>query len=240
MLAKTSGIVLRTVKYSDKASIITIYTSDYGRISYMAYGIYGKKSGNKSANFLPLSLIEITANYVQNKDIQTIKETKIIENLVGIHSHPLKSAIALFIAELLYKSLNHPESEIELFRFLQKAIVFLNNTQEPIANFHLVFAMQLCKYLGIQPNGDKENPQYFDMQHGEFVVHPPQHKHVLHPSLMQKFIQLLQLNYENANALQLNRKMRQELLEAILEYYKLHIPGFHGLNSLEVLQEIFN
>ena len=230
MIVKTSGIVLRTVKYSDKAS----------RVSYMVYGIHGKKSANQSAGFLPLSLIEFTANHLPNKDIQTIKETKITTNLSGIHSNPLKSTIALFLAELLYKTLNHPEPEPALFVFLQESVVFLNQTRDEIANFHLVFAMQLCKYLGIQPNGDKENPVYFDMMNGVFSGQAPPHKHVLHPDLTQKFILLTHLSYEEANELQLSRKTRQDLLDAIITYYKLHISGFYGLNALGVLKEIFD
>lgn len=240
MTSKTKGIVLRTMKYSDKASIVTIYTRDYGRMSYMAYGMYGKKSAAKAANFLPLSLIEITAPHHPNREIQTIKEVRTSESLPNIHQNPIKSSIALFVAELLYKTLKHPEPEIDLFDFVQDAILKLNNLDAGIANFHLVFSMQLCQFLGIQPNGDMENPVYFDMLNGVFSPHHPQHEHVLTPAESILFLKLIQLDFDDMDSLKLSRENRNNLLDKILEYYKLHIAEFYGLNSKAVLHEIFS
>mgnify|MGYP001338008161 FL=1 len=152
MVSKTTGIVLRTVKYSDKASVVTVYTRDYGRMAYMVYGIYGKRSAAKAACFLPLSLIEITAAHHPGKDVQQMKEARIEENLVNTHHNPIKNAIALFVAELLYKTLKQPEPESELFDFLRQSILTLNEKEEGITNFHLVFAMHLCRHLGVKPN----------------------------------------------------------------------------------------
>lgn len=240
MISKTAGIVLRTVKYSDRASVVTVYTRDYGRMSYMAYGIYGKKSTAKAACFLPLSLIEITAAHHPGKDVQRLKEARIEENLTNTHHNPIKNAIALFIAELLYKTLKHPEPENDLFDFLQQAILILNEKEGSIANFHLVFAMHLCQHLGIKPNGDLANPVYFDLMNGVFVQYPPQHEHIMTPEITKLFLQLTRLSFDDMEQLKLSRENRNNLLSSIIEYYKLHIPEFYGLNSLAVLHEIFN
>jgi len=240
MISKTTGIVLRTVKHSDRASVVTVYTRDYGRMAYMVYGIYGKKSAAKAACFLPLSLIEITAAHHPGKDVQQMKEARIEENLINTHHNPIKNAIALFIAELLYKTLKHPEPESELFDFLRQSILILNDKEEGIANFHLVFAMHLCRHLGIKPNGDFANPVYFDLLNGTFVQYPPQHEHIMNPEITKLFLQLNQLSFEDMDQLKLSRESRNNLLNSIVEYYKLHMPEFYGLNCLTVLQEVFN
>ena len=36
----------------------------------------------------------------------------------------------------------------------------------------------------------------------------------------------------------LSNLQRQQLLEILLAYYRLHIPGFNDIKSLEVLKEV--
>ena len=44
MLYKTRGIVLHSIPYSDKYSIIYMYTEAFGRVSYLVTRTRGKKS----------------------------------------------------------------------------------------------------------------------------------------------------------------------------------------------------
>jgi hypothetical protein len=38
----------------------------------------------------------------------------------------------------------------------------------------------------------------------------------------------------------INFRLRKLLIENLLIYYKFHIPGFGEINSLKILQEVFN
>ncbi|MDD4198014.1 MAG: DNA repair protein RecO [Paludibacter sp.] len=240
MISKTAGIVLRTLKYSDKSSIVTIYTREWGSTSYMVYGPNGKKSTVKSACFLPLSLIEISAAHHPGKEIHQLKEARIQYNLSGIYSNPVKNALTFFIAELLYKTLKQPEPEPHIFNFLQQAILMLEHSGDDIANFHLILMVKLSGYLGFEPNGEEKNARYFDLMNGVFLSHQPLHRHFMSPEMTSIFASLLRLSFESPGALLLNRDKRNELLDLLIEYYKLHVPEFHGLNSVTVLHEIFN
>ena len=240
MTSKTSGLVLRSVKHSDKSFIVTIYTRDFGRISYIVYGAGRKKSTVKPACFLPLSIIEISATHHPAKDIQQLNEARIAHNLSGIFASPIKNAITLFIAELLFKTLKHPDPEPNMFDFLKEAVLTLDQNEVGVANFHLVFAMQLCRYLGIEPNGEYATSAYFDLMNGVFVKNKPLHSHFLSTEATKAFASLLNLTFDEMHTLNLSRNKRNELLEHLLEYYKLHIPDFHGLNSTSVLHEIFS
>jgi len=240
MTSKTSGLVLRAVKHSDKSSIVTVYTRDYGRISYIIYGAGRKKSTVKPACFLPLSIIEISATHHPGKDIQQLKEARIEHNLSGTFTSPVKNAITLYIAELLFKTLKHPDPEPHIFDFLKEAVLTLNQNEAGIANFHLIFSMQLCRYLGIEPNGEYATSAYFDLMNGVFVKNKPLHSHFLNTEATKSFANLLNLSFDEMHTLNLSRNKRNELLEYLLEYYKLHIPDFHGLNSTAVLHEVFS
>jgi len=240
MLTKTPGLVLRTLKYSDKSTIVTVYTRDYGRVSYIVYGLNGKKSGVRAACFLPLSLIEVTASYHPGKEFQQLREVRVLNSLTNIYSHPLKNALTHFTAELLYKTLKQPEPEVHLYDFLEQSVLSLEQTDAEIANFHLVFMMKLSGYLGFEPNPEEKNARYFDLLNGIFLTNKPLHSHFLSAEMSTIFNSLLQLSFESGNTLVLSREKRNELLNGLIEYYKLHVPEFHGLSSVSVLHEMFN
>lgn len=239
MTTQTQGIVLRTIKYSDKSSIATVYTREYGRVSYMIYGISGKKSTLKSALFLPLSIIEINSIYQPGKEIQQMKDVRIEHSLNTLSGDPVKNAIALFLTELLHKTLKRQEADEIIFDFIRKAIEMMDELDEGIANFHLIFMMRLTRYLGFEPNTEEVTANYFDLLNGVFQHNKPIHNHYLNKEITHDFAALVQCDFINMGTLDLSRTRRNELLEGLIEYYRLHMPDFHGLNSIAILHELF-
>lgn len=239
MITTTQGIVLRTIKYSDKASIVTVYTREFGRTSYMIYGLSGKKSAIKSALLLPLTIIEINAIHQPGKEIQQLKEIRIEYLLNSTSSDPVKNAIALFITELLHLTLKRQEADENVFDFTKKALQMMNELEEGIANFHLIFMLKLTRYLGFEPNRENAETSYFDLLNGIFQQDKPFHDHFLNKELACDFAKLLKCDFLNMGTIHLSRTRRNELLEGLVDYYKLHMPDFHGLHSVDVLHEIF-
>lgn len=235
----TQGIVLRTIKYSDKASIVTVYTREFGRTSYMIYGLSGKKSAIKSSLLLPLTIIEINAIHQPGKEIQQLKEIRIEYLLNSISTDPVKNAIALFITELLHLTLKRQEADESVFDFTKKALQIMNELEDGIANFHLIFMLKLTRYLGFEPNKENAGTSYFDLMNGIFQHNKPFHNHFLNKELTYDFARLLQSDFLNMGTIHLSRTRRSDLLEGLIDYYKLHMPDFHGLHSVDVLHEIF-
>ncbi len=239
MSSKTEAVVLRIVKYSDKASIVTLYTREYGTVPYIVYGLGSKRSAVRSSAFLPLSIIEITASHNPNREVQQMKEAKPAVPLTDIYCNPFKNAIALFVAELLFKSLKHTETDVLLFDFIKESILELENSTEEIANFHLIFMAKLSNYLGFNPNMERDDACYFDLMNGVFTDVQPMHEHFLDKRLTTIFSSLLDADFQGTNDLGMSRTTRNLILDALVQYYKLHVPGFGGLKSLDVLRELF-
>ncbi len=240
MLQKTRGIILHSVKYNDNATIVMIYTQLFGKISYMVYGANKKKSRFRSAFLQPLSLVEIDVFHSHSKNIQSIKDIRITFPLMGISSHPVKNALALFVSEVLYRSLKQTDPDENLYNFLENSIQVLDCCEEGIANFHLVFLMQLAKYLGFEPNTEEKSNHYFDLMNGVFINELPPHKHYLNTDLTLKLIQIIKTDYLNLNSLKLTRTERLKLIESISDYYKLHVADFQGISSIQILHSLFD
>ncbi|MEI6753660.1 MAG: DNA repair protein RecO [Paludibacter sp.] len=239
MQHKTTGIILHTMKYNDTASIVCIYTREFGRVSYMVYGVGRKKAVVRSSFLQPLTLTELDVRHVPGKDIQQIKEIRVLYPFSSIPANPVKNALALFLSEVLFKSLRQTEPDDTLFLFLENSIQQLDYSNEGVQNFHLVFLQKLTRYLGFEANIE-ESGGYFDLMNGVFLKDKPAHIHFLMPENTNQFIKLMETDYNTMEKLILSRESRLELLKNLLEYYRLHIPEFHTIHSLAVLQSLFD
>ncbi|NDP19590.1 MAG: DNA repair protein RecO [Paludibacter sp.] len=240
MQVKTRGIILHSIKYSDSASIITVYTEQFGRASYMVHGINKKKSVCRPAMLQPLSLVEMDVFHTPGKELHRIKDLQMAYTFTRVPYNPIKNSLALFLSEMLFRTLRQTEPDENLFFYLENSIQQLDGCEAGLANFHLVFLLKLTRYLGFEPNSDEETFRYFDLMNGIFQNNKPLHVHYLTEEESVDFAALLHADYNNMHQLVFSRQKRIKLLESIVDYYRLHIPDFHGVHSLEVLQHLFD
>ncbi len=240
MLIKTQAIILNTLKHSDKTTIVNSYSLHFGRISFAVFGTHGKKSSVRSAYLQPLSIVELDVMYVPGRDIQRIKDLKMNFIFSSIPFDPIKSAITLFIAEMLLKVLHQPVQDEPLFNFMKDSIIYLDSEFQNFADFHLIFLLKLTQFVGFYPYCDSTEIKYFDLMNGVFELQKPSHTHYLSDDYAKLFFNLLNSDYKNADRLTIGRNNRKIILNAILDYYRLHVPDFHGLKSLAVFQSLFD
>jgi DNA repair protein RecO (recombination protein O) len=226
--------------YSEKASVIAAYTREKGRISLMAYGMHSKRNTARKSTLMPLSLVSIVAGKEHNKEMYQLKEIQPEYLNSNIQANPVKISQALFITELLYKTIRQSDTDTDLFDFLEQSILFLDQTEQNTASFHLIFCMQLSHFLGFEPNTGNNDYAFFDMMEGCFTQLKPSHPHVIYGENTQLFANLTGLQYSTMEQSELTRTQRNALLDLLLEYYRLHLPDFHGLKSTQVLRDIFS
>lgn len=239
MLVQTKAIVLHTFKYNDASLIAHCYTEKIGKQSFLLKGILNsKKGGIRKAYFQPLIPLEILFNHKNQGGLNFIKEVKVLRPYNSLYTDIKKNAIVLFLSEIIYKCLKEEETNPLLFEFLETAFQWLD-THEEIANFHLVFLIKLTQFLGFYPY--QENPEFafFDLESGCFTDHLPTGPH-LEGEIAQLFKILLGMNFADSLSLKINQQKRRVLLEALVNYFKLHLLGFSTPKSLEVLNEVFD
>jgi DNA repair protein RecO (recombination protein O) len=242
MLQKTSGIVLHSLKYNDTSNIVDIYTELCGRTSFLIPVSRRRKAAVKPVFFQPLSLIELDADFrISSGNLYRIKEVKAYP-FKSIPYHPHKSTIALFLAEFLYRVVREEGENRPLFAYLRYSIEWLDECEAGFANYHLVFLMHLTRFLGLYPNlDDYHRGDYFDLLNAGFTsLRPCKHSFYVNPEESFRLTRLIRMNYDTMHLFGMNRADRTRCLTIISDYYRLHIPGFHELKSLAVLQELFD
>jgi DNA repair protein RecO (recombination protein O) len=239
MLHKTRGIVLKTTDYGESSVIVQVFTEKFGLQSYMVNG--AKKPRAKIARIMlqPLHLLDMVVYHKSAGNVQRIKELKNTPVLQSIPYDIIKSSIALFLNEVLYKAVKQQSPDENLFDFVFSAIEWMDHQTEGITNFHLLFLTRLTRYLGFYPDQYQlGTANYFDMKNGVFCNFKPDSVLYLSPPHTQNFSALLQCTFENINCLKLTNDDRRYLVQKILDYYALHIESFGNIKSHDVLEEI--
>jgi DNA repair protein RecO (recombination protein O) len=69
---------------------------------------------------------------------------------------------------------------------------------------------------------------------------PPLHGNYANAEISGILADFFATSYENLGSIALNGSLRNEVLDTLVRYYALHLPGLKKLNSLEVLKEVFS
>lgn len=239
MIVKTRAILLHHVRYSDNSLIAHFYTREYGRLSVMVKGISPGKGRTKYSYFQPLHIFNLELYHYDNREIHNLKELSLSYIPRNIPGDIRRSSIALFMGELLNKIIREEDVNLALYGFIESSVISLDEMAEGISNFHLWFLVNLTAYAGIGPSSSSEPRCYFDMVSGQFTTVQPAHPDYLEPGIAALLNRLLMITADELAELHLTGEERAELLNRVIRYYQLHLPGIRQIRSLQVLKEIF-
>lgn len=243
MVHKTKGIVLRTVKYGETSVIVTILTELFGLQSYLVNGVRTSKGkgGSKAGMFQPAAILDLVIYHQESKNLNRLKEYSWSFLYKNILTDVISNSIALFMVELLQKCLKQPESNTELFYFMEDTLTGLDQAERNVqANFPLFFALHLAGFFGLRIDDNySEKRNYLDLKEGYFTDERPLHPHFLDHLLSEATAHLLRVKQPVELAdLPLNKENRRYLMDAYEDFYSMHIQGFTPLKTLPVLRAL--
>lgn len=240
MFEKLNGIVLNVVKYSDRNNIVHVYTDKHGLMSFAVPQGNTKGARMRNSMLMPLSLIEMEARLVPNRELASMHDMRRTEQLMTIYCDPVKSAVAMFMSEVLTHVIQEREENAALYTYIYNAIQLLEHSSRGIANFHICFLFRLGVLLGIEPDVVTYQPGYcFDMNEGQFVYQPKPGSRYLGPARARAIVLLSRMRFDNLHLFKFNREQRNEVLDVILDYYKIHNSTLGTLRSPEILKQLF-
>ena len=234
------GIVVRTIKYGETSLILDLFTEEKGLISCIAGGIRKKRSTMPPAAFQLLQVIKATIYFKDNERLSRIKEVQPLALHHQLIDDPVKRVIVLFLAELLQKSVKEKEAREDLFHFLTTQLAHLNNLTDHIANFHLLFMLELSRYLGFYPiQNYNEDFVYFDVIDGQFVMKPDARR-TLSDEESRELNKLFALSIDDLSIANLSNNDRRSILQSMIKYYQSHIEGFGEMKSPKIIHVVLS
>ncbi|RYF84885.1 MAG: DNA repair protein RecO, partial [Chitinophagaceae bacterium] len=227
MTHKTKGIVLRSIKYGETSLVVTVFTELFGVQTYMVNSARSsKKTGSKAAFYQPASLLDMEVYHNEQKAMHRIKECSWSFLYKNVLSDVVKNSIAMFMVELLQKTLKQPEQNSDLFYFCEDAMQQLDEAPPAVAaNYALFFSLQLTHFFGFQFSdmeaslAEDENV-YLDLQEGIFTDETPAHGFVMEKEdalLTSELLKIMQPH--ELSQVKMNHHKRRSLLLKYMEYY---------------------
>jgi DNA repair protein RecO (recombination protein O) len=242
---KTKAIIFKTIPYGDTSLIVTAFTELFGLQSYLIKGVRRatKTAHAKSSFFQVGALLDMIVYHNPMKQLNFVKEFKWAVIYKNILTDVVKNAVACYTIELLQKTIKQPDENPELFYFTEDILKAIDDSTGTVAaNMPLYISLQLPSLLGIQiiDNYTTVN-NILDLKDGCFVSHRPNHQYVVEEPYSKHISDLLKAIHPNdLNDIQLNGKIRKQLLDELEIFYQLHISDFGKIKTLPILHEILS
>lgn len=208
----------------------------------MACYFFAKSKHSKTSMIFPLSVLDVVLfnRHQSGSTMPVIKEVAPASPLHNLKTDIRKGAISLFMCELLLKTIKESGPDHSMFSFLFNSILLLDAIDEGVENFHLHFAVNLCKILGYMPEDNySESACHFNFANGVFsqdyvesFCFLPEESALLH--------QILSTPLAGMAAIRCSGQMRNRFLGKIIDYLSFHISLRTELKSLPVLRELFS
>lgn len=242
---KITGIVTDVVKHTDRHNVATLFTREQGRMSFITHGGGGKRGASRMAMLMPLSVIGADIRSDATRELQILTNASRLTVWHDIYFNPVKSALAMFLAEFLNAYLRFSDPDPALWDFAADAIYRLDRTKKGAANIHLGFLAGMLPLAGISPDLSDigfypERDWWFDMREGCLTSLPPLHGDYVRPEFSRLLPLLARMSPRTAPLFRFNAPQRRDLLDGLLKYYAIHCPGLGQLKSPSVLRNIFS
>ena len=236
---KIEGVVLQSVRYGDTSLIVRVFTRNFGLKSYMVKGAFNRNARNRVALFQNLNLIQYVEAGKPNKS--TLGYLKDVQLSAVYQSIPFvmnKSAILMYVGELLSKTITEQEQNEELYDFIVRSLQWLDLVEHDYANFPLFFTLELTRHLGFYPKANHRPKFCFDMMEGAFAPDYPLHPYYFDAENATMLAQLLGMGIDEACRVPLRVSQRRNLLDGLIVFMRLHAPVMKDFHSHEVLKSV--
>lgn len=233
------GIVLQSIRYGDTSLIVKVLTRNHGLRSYMVKGAFNRNAKTRAALFQNLHLINYVEAGKPNKGslgyMKDVQLTSVYQSLPFVMN---KSAILMYISELLTKTITEQEQNEALFDFIVRSLLWLDLVEQDYANFPLFFTLELTRHLGFYPKANHQPGYCFDMMEGSFAHDYPLHPYYFDAADAALLANLLDAGIDAACHIPLNVSQRRNMLDGLITFMRLHAPVMKDFHSYEVLKSV--
>lgn len=233
MLTKTSGIVIRTIKYGEASAICQILTEQFGLLGFHIPSAFKNKGKVKISYLQPLNVLEISFNPKKNKTLHSISDVSCLH-----HCSPIAFSQQAFyhvMVEVLQQMIKENEINHALFQYLTEEALPGVNTD--LHFWQLPFVMlNLLHHYGCAPNIDTYSQgAYLDLKNGIFMEGTPSVRYYAddHSSAI-----IYDIMTQGIRHLSHETSIRQKVIKDLIVYYKLHIDESFELKSMDVMMKL--
>lgn len=224
-----TGFLVSLTKYGDQDAILHLVTNEAGFQSFYVKNIYAKKNKKKPYLSLLNELQIVTSKGFSKGNLKTASKLDLVSELQVATDFKAQS-IVFFISEVFNSIFRNEENS----NWFYKNIIELRHQLENgHYHCHLILLVVMLRNLGASPLLSEHT--FLDPEEGAFINQMYNRYFSEEISTIWKNI----LQSQEPFKIEIKNQNRKMMMDSLLIYYQLHIPGFKTPESLEVLQQIF-
>lgn len=234
-------IVLHTFKYKESGIILQGYSNKGGKESF--YIKSGKKSLKKHSlsTLHPLNILESVTSSHNIGELKILKEFNSVHKLSSLRSSIPKAAIAIFISEVISKTIHEFEQNSDMFNFLEKSILELEQINKGANNFHLYFLLKYAALLGYMPEiPTTTQGMLFDIPNAGYSQSTTNRALMFPQKESELLWKLARSSIDNLQEISIPGQLRYKFIQEMIRYLSYHTGMQINIGSLNVLHEVFN
>lgn len=234
-------IVLRTVKFGDSGMVVQLLTENSGKEGLLFRGVGKSNKTNAFAYLHPLSILEAEVTHSKSGSLGYLKSFHPKYRLNSLRSNAIKANIALFMCELINKTIHEGQGDSRLYSYIRDSIVLLDSMESDYSNYHLLFIVRLASLLGFQPeNNYSPINNLFDIERAVFVSLGHKSDYSLSTDDSEVLHLILSNDITDVMAIKLSGEKRFSFINSFIKYLEHHLDYKLNLKSHLVLNEIIH
>ena len=240
MLEIVNALILATTPHANQGFVAHCYTLEKGRLSLLSRSGYSPADRTALKGYMqPLGILKLSYTpSPQLEQLHLIHDVEDWVNLTALHRHPLKAALATFMAEVAFRLFTLPVPQPDYYHFLLTAVQQLAKVQLVSPFFHDDFLLELACLLGFAPQGHcSEDTPTFNLREGRFCPYQRGEVELLNPDLSALWQRLLTQGYR-ARPTGESHELAKAFTESLLDYIAYHTGVQLRTNSLSFLEEL--
>jgi DNA repair protein RecO (recombination protein O) len=142
------ALILHSIKHGDSSLILHAFARNHGRLSIIAKGARSKKP-RFGASLEVMTHTEIIYSFRPTRDIQMLREARVIDGFLPIRDNLEKTALGLAVCELLRMVTPNEEASLEIFDISLQTLEAISRSTKNTRNHFWRFELELFHPLGI-------------------------------------------------------------------------------------------
>ena len=198
-------IILGSTKLKENALVLHTISAEWGRRGFVV-NVSRKTSG---ALYQILSIIDGEVVPNPRSKLYRLRGVGTAYPLTSLRTDMRKSAITMFLGEVLYRTLTEGMVDSALFEWCKACVLTLEELRGDFSNFHLWFLKELASQLGFKADRDTLTP-----------------------------CGIAGSDFASCMMIPLNGAVRSELASILIRYLSFHCDRQIDIRSLSVLQAL--
>lgn len=250
MIITSEAVVLNSKKYGETSKIVSLFTKEQGKLSFIAKGARSKN--NKFGSLLePLNCISAAYYFKPGRDLQIISSVDLLFPVRKIQNNIENLAYALSVLEAVTQSLPPLEQNVDIYMLLYEIISIYNSDDLRSFSYFAKSQMELSAMLGFaidfgnhqeylaRSNGSSK---MFSLENGSIVDNinnfndnNQRNNIYIEEKILENFIILSKLDLRDAENVFFSKKDMPLVVNFFTKYFGFHLERKFFYKSLNIM-----